>query len=173
MAGEIFIARQDTLESVKGTVEDIDTNLGTPDYAGGGTDVVAMVKALASAVTTLQSDIDSVKTAIAGIGGGLSSCIKSIQRGVKTPSNTTFTQSINTIDPNKTIVLLQDSVSAITPMENNTAEYTDETLYSSALNSLSSNSFTCKSHYMSYKWNGSSRTQYSYYSTSWQVIEFY
>lgn len=35
MAGEVFVARQDTLESVKGTVEDIDTNLGTPDYAGG------------------------------------------------------------------------------------------------------------------------------------------
>ena len=69
MAGEVFVARQDTLESVKGTVEDIDTNLGTPDYAGGGTDVVAMIGALASAVTTLQSDIDSVKTAIAGMGG--------------------------------------------------------------------------------------------------------
>ena len=37
---------------------------------GGGTDVVAMIGALASAVTTLQSDIDSVKTAIAGMGGG-------------------------------------------------------------------------------------------------------
>ena len=69
MAGEVFVARQDTLESVKGTVEDIDTNLGTPDYSGGGTDVVAMIGALASAVTTLQSDIDSVKTAIAGMGG--------------------------------------------------------------------------------------------------------
>ena len=29
MAGEIFIARQDTLEAVK-------TAVGTPDYAGGG-----------------------------------------------------------------------------------------------------------------------------------------
>lgn len=87
MAGEVFVARQDTLESVKGTVEDIDTNLGTPDYAGGGTDVVAMIGALASAVTTLQSDIDSVKTAIAGMGGsGVS--IKEYKRSGSTGTST-------------------------------------------------------------------------------------
>lgn len=62
MAGEVFVARQDTLESVKGTVEDIDTNLGTPDYAGGGTDVVAMVKALASAVTEIQTAVNNLPT---------------------------------------------------------------------------------------------------------------
>lgn len=83
MAGEVFVARQDTLESVKGTVEDIDTNLGTPDYAGGGTDVVAMIGALASAVTTLQSDIDSVKTAIAGMSDKIAT-IGSSEPKVKT-----------------------------------------------------------------------------------------
>lgn len=69
MAGEIFIAKEETSQEIKSTVEAVKKAVGTPDYAGGGTDVVAMVKALASAVTTLQSDIDSVKTAIAGMGG--------------------------------------------------------------------------------------------------------
>ena len=36
MANEVFIARQDTLESVKGTVENIDANVGTPNPSGGG-----------------------------------------------------------------------------------------------------------------------------------------
>lgn len=69
MAGEIFIAKEETSQEIKSTVEAVKKAVGTPDYAGGGTDVVAMIGALASAVTTLQSDIDSVKTAIAGMGG--------------------------------------------------------------------------------------------------------
>lgn len=41
MAGEIYIARQDTLEAVQDTVEEIDTNVNTiksalGNFAGGG-----------------------------------------------------------------------------------------------------------------------------------------
>lgn len=45
MAGEIFIARQDTLENVQGTVNDIDTN----------------IDAVSTTTTAVKSDTESIK----------------------------------------------------------------------------------------------------------------
>lgn len=97
MAGEIFIAKEETSQEIKSAVEAVKTAVGTPDYAGGGTDVVAMIGALASAVTTLQSDIDSVKTAIAGMGGG--------GVAVKTYSQTTKGSSTYTLSKPSILLL--------------------------------------------------------------------
>lgn len=93
MAGEIYIARQDTLENVQSTVNEIDANVDTANstlgkYAGGGTDsVVTELNALKQAVAALttktdglQTDVTNIKTdvgtiettveQIAGQGGG-------------------------------------------------------------------------------------------------------
>lgn len=70
MAGEIFIARQDTLEAVK-------TAVGTPDYAGGGTDVITM--------------LSEIKTLLQNSGGG----IKKVQRGTATAAGTITIEEVN------------------------------------------------------------------------------
>lgn len=36
MAGEIFIAKEETSQEIKSTVEAVKKAVGTPDYAGGG-----------------------------------------------------------------------------------------------------------------------------------------
>lgn len=101
MAGEIYIARQDTLENVQSTVNEIDANVDTANstlgnFAGGGTDsVVTELNALKQAVaalttktdglqtdvTNIKTDVGTIETAveqIASAGGG----IKRVQRGV-------------------------------------------------------------------------------------------
>lgn len=35
MAGEIFIAKEETSQEIKSAVEAVKTAVGTPDYAGG------------------------------------------------------------------------------------------------------------------------------------------
>ena len=103
MAGEIYIARQDTLENVQSTVNEIDANVDTANstlgnFAGGGTDsVVTELNALKQAVAALttktdglQTDVTNIKTdvgtiettveQIAGQGGGITSCIRHIQK---------------------------------------------------------------------------------------------
>lgn len=75
MAGEVFIARQDTLEEVK-------TAIG--DLAGGGTDVL-----------TLLSEL---KTLIQTSGGG---GVKKVQRGTATAAGTITIEAVNV---DKTVV---------------------------------------------------------------------
>ena len=89
MAGEIYIARQDTLENVQSTVNEIDANVDTANntlgnFAGGGTDsVVTELNALKEAVaalttktdglqtdiTNIKTDVGTIETTIAGMGG--------------------------------------------------------------------------------------------------------
>ena len=66
MAGEIFIARQDTLETVKGTVDGIDsgvkqTNNALGNFSGGGTDTVKTeLQTLKNSVAQLQTKVDQL-----------------------------------------------------------------------------------------------------------------
>lgn len=94
MANEIFIARQDTLENVQATVNEIDANVDTANstlgnFAGGGTDsVVTELNALKQAVAALttktdglQENVTDIETVVNQIAsGGSSSVIRRIQK---------------------------------------------------------------------------------------------
>ena len=73
MAGEIYIARQDTLENVQSTVNEIDANVDTANstlgnFAGGGTDsVVTELNALKDAVAALTTKTDGLQTDVTNI----------------------------------------------------------------------------------------------------------
>ena len=58
MGEKVFVASEETLQIVKGTVEDIDTNLGTPDFEAGDTDVVALLKEIKTAVSVKEPYIE-------------------------------------------------------------------------------------------------------------------
>lgn len=70
MAGEIFIARQDTLETVKGTVDGIDSgvkqaNNALGNFSGGGTDTVKTeLETLKNNMAQLKQDVTSLKTIV-------------------------------------------------------------------------------------------------------------
>lgn len=70
MAGEVFIARQDTLETVKGTVDGIDSgvkqaNNALGNFSGGGTDTVKTeFQTLKDSVAQLKQDVTSLKTIV-------------------------------------------------------------------------------------------------------------
>lgn len=70
MAGEVFIARQDTLETVKGTVDGIDSgvkqaNNALGNFAGGGTDTVKTeLQTLKDNMAQLKQDVTSLKTIV-------------------------------------------------------------------------------------------------------------
>lgn len=70
MAGEIFIARQDTLETVKGTVDGIDsgvkqTNNALGNFAGGGTSTVKTeLETLKNNMAQLQTKVDQLQTKV-------------------------------------------------------------------------------------------------------------
>ncbi len=66
MAGEVFIARQDTLETVKGTVDGIDsgvkqTNNALGNFSGGGTDTVKTeLETMKNNMAQLQTKVDQL-----------------------------------------------------------------------------------------------------------------
>lgn len=70
MAGEVFIARQDTLETVKGTVDGIDSgvkqaNNALGNFSDGGTDTVKTeLQTLKDSVAQLKQDVTSLKTIV-------------------------------------------------------------------------------------------------------------
>lgn len=74
MAGEIYIARQDTLEAVQGTVEGIDTKADTTintlgNFAGGGIEdtVAAKLEALTGNVAQLQETVNTLINSGSGV----------------------------------------------------------------------------------------------------------
>ena len=80
MAGEVFIARQDTLEAVKGTVDGIDSgvkqaNNALGNFSGGGTDTVKTeLQTLKDSVAQLQTKSDQLQSLIEQLmnkGGGI------------------------------------------------------------------------------------------------------
>ena len=79
MAGEVFIARQDTLETVKGTVDGIDsgvkqTNNALGNFSGGGTDTVKTeLQTLKDNMAQLQTKSDQLQSLVEQLmnkGGG-------------------------------------------------------------------------------------------------------
>ena len=79
MAGEVFIARQDTLEAVKGTVDGIDsgvkqTNNALGNFSGGGTDTVKTeLETLKNNMAQLQTKSEQLESKVDQLlskGGG-------------------------------------------------------------------------------------------------------
>ena len=58
MGEKVFVASEETLQSVKGTAEEIKTNLGTPDFEAGDTDAVALLKEIKTAVSVKEPYIE-------------------------------------------------------------------------------------------------------------------
>lgn len=58
MGEKVFVASEETLQSVKGTAEEIKTNLGTPDFEAGDTDVVALLKEIKTAASVKEPYIE-------------------------------------------------------------------------------------------------------------------
>ena len=58
MGEKVFVASEETLQSVKGTAEEIKTNLGTPDFEAGDTDVVALLKEIKTATSVKEPYIE-------------------------------------------------------------------------------------------------------------------
>ena len=176
MAGEIFIARQDTLETVKGTVDGIDsgvkqTNNALGNFSGGGTDTVKTeFQTLKDSVAQLQTKVDQLLSK----GGGLTSCVKSVQRGI------IKSQEVTTKDPELDLKYAFINIQPINP------DKSILLLYSSAVNDVSSSGAILEK---AYPVNGRiySPTQLVIYATlhddtkndyyirklCWQVIEFY
>lgn len=80
MAGEVFIARQDTLETVKGTVDGIDsgvkqTNNALGNFSGGGTDTVKTeLETMKNNMAQLQTKVDQLQSLVEQLmnkGGGI------------------------------------------------------------------------------------------------------
>ena len=176
MAGEVFIARQDTLETVKGTVDGIDSgvkqaNNALGNFSGGGTDTVKTeLQTLKDSVAQLQTKVDQLLSK----GGGLTSCVKSVQRGI------IKSQEVTTKDPELGLKYAFINIQPINP------DKSILLLYSSAVNDVSSSGATLEK---AYPVNGRiySPTQLVIYATlyddtmndyyirtlCWQVIEFY
>ena len=176
MAGEVFIARQDTLEAVKGTVDGIDsgvkqTNNALGNFSGGGTDTVKKeLQTLKDSVAQLQTKVDQLLSK----GGGLTSCVKSVQRGL------IKSQEVTTNDPESDLKYAFINIQPINP------DKSILLLYSSTVNYVSSSGATKQE---AYPVNGRiySPTQLVIYPTlydntgrdyyieklCWQVIEFY
>ena len=96
MAGEIFIARQDTLEAVQGTVEGIDTKADTTintlgNFAGGGIEdtVAERLAALTGSVAQLQETVNTLINS----GGGVNFKYTYLETPNTTSAEQTYTIS--------------------------------------------------------------------------------
>ena len=67
MGEKVFVASEETLQIVKGTVEDIDTNLGTPDFGAGDTDVVALLKEIKTATSVKEPYIEETYDSVGNL----------------------------------------------------------------------------------------------------------
>lgn len=170
MAGEKFIALEQTSQEIKTTVEGVNTSVTELKEDVGdsaGTDLVARVANLATQVSNLQT---AVNTLMNNAGGA----VKSIQRGTYTFTNgDNKTINISTVNASKCIVILNSSLVGA-------SGYTSKTrrlpAYISYLVGMTNSSITISSNYATYAdyYSSSSEvTEYEYGTVSYQVIEFY
>lgn len=136
MGDKIYVAKQDTLEAVQLTVNETKTTIGNIDDPAGEDTMVGLIKSIPETVPT--GAVKSVQFGTGKIAGGGSAEIK------------TANITINTVNPQKCIVLIYTSVSSGYDKSYGMGCYVE---------SLTSNQLTIKV-----------GIQMTY---SWQVIEFY
>lgn len=136
MGDKIYVAKQDTLEAVQLTVNETKTTIGNIDDPAGKDTVVSLIKSIPETVPT--------------------GAVKSVQFGTGKIADGNYTEiktaniTINTVNPQKCIVLIYTSVSSGYDKSYGMGCYVE---------SLTSNQLTIKV-----------GVQMTY---SWQVIEFY
>ena len=118
-------------------------------------------------IININTNIQDIESKLSAIGGGLSSCIKSITFGTKRPDSSTFTVSVPNINVNKTIVLLRDNYSSYIG-----SDFTNYVVQSYCT-SKTSTKITINSGYYYYQKSASGNTTRSYSTTEYQIIEFY
>lgn len=169
MAGEKFVALEETSQEIKTTVEGVSTSvteLKEDVGDGAGTDLVARVANLATQVSNLQTVVE----ALASSGGA----VKSIQRGTYTfTSKDNKTINISTVNASKCIVILNSQLVGASGYTTGTRQLPS---YNSYLVKMTNSSITISSNYATYaEYYSSSRETngYKYGTVSYQVIEFY
>lgn len=136
MGDKIYVAKQDTLEAVQLTVNETKTTIGNIDDPAGEDTMVGLIKSIPETVPT--------------------GAVKSVQFGTGKIADGSYTEiktaniTINTVNPQKCIVLIYTSVSSGYDKSYGMGCYVE---------SLTSNQLTIKV-----------GVQMTY---SWQVIEFY
>ena len=136
MGDKIYVAKQDTLEAVQLTVNETKTTIGNIDDPAGEDTMVGLIKSIPETVPT--------------------GAVKSVQFGTGKIADGNYTEiktaniTINTVNPQKCIVLIYTSVSIGYDKSYGMGCYVE---------SLTSNQLTIKV-----------GVQMTY---SWQVIEFY
>lgn len=136
MGEKIYVAKQDTLEAVQLTVNETKTTIGNIDDPAGEDTMVGLIKSIPETVPT--GAVKSVQFGTGKIPDGSYSELK------------TANITINTVNPQKCIVLIYTSVSSGYDKSYGMGCYVE---------SLTSNQLTIKV-----------GVQMTY---SWQVIEFY
>ena len=163
MAGEIFIALEDTSQAIKTAVEETKTEVESVGTAvteikedvgdGAGTDLVTRV-------ANLEAKID----ALASGGGGISSCIRHIQRGTITIEVGDKTASVTLsgfTDLSKMVVLLYGTAIIEQTVISTNKLYASKSAY---VESLTKTALNIALDTVIYKGNS---------NFSYQVIEFY
>ena len=116
----------------------------------------------------LGDDITAVQNALTNIlQGGNVPIVKSVQRGINTSNSTSGTVTISTVNPEKSIVLIDATANSLTNDDGTCA------VAGARSGELTSNSFTYAKGYMRKKQSYPYDDIYIYPSFSWQVIEFY
>lgn len=98
---------------------------------------------LKDSVAQLQTKVDQLLSK----GGGLTSCVKSVQRGIINTSTTT-TVKLNSINPNKCIVILNSEYSGISEESSSKDHYVNQ----SYIQSLTSTSLTISKKSAVWRW---------------------
>ena len=144
---EVEVLLIEFMNEVNNTLTSFKSEINTM-LTGFTNDVDSDMVSLSNDIATVKSSISTMNTTVGNLGGA----VKSVQRGVAKTNGSGLTININTVNPNKCLVVLNASTS---------------NSYLPMLRSITSNTLT-----VSEVGNFSSGEFYSY-DFSWQVIEFY
>ena len=145
----------------------VKNNTGLEEISQSVANVENISTEIQNNIININTNIQNIEAKLATIEGGLSSCIKSITFGTKTPDSGTFTVSVPNINVNKTIVLLRDDYSSY--IGSDFKNYVKQ----SYCTSKTSTKITINSGYYYYQSSASGNTRSGYSTTQYQIIEFY
>lgn len=168
------------LETNEGKIDEISTDVG---FVGTSVATVQStsdeIKALiGTEIATQLSALEAnVISAMSGGNSGLTSCIKSIQRGSYTfTSSSNATITIKSVDPNKTVVLLNTDMTCVTGYPGSDYSSSYGYVYTSQLSSISNTSIVltpARYRYYASSSGATASSESGYCTVYYQVVEFY
>ena len=186
----IDVAKESSISNLfttLGTINDkIDTLDGVADniYAKVDTEVASVVSNTATNNTASKTGTLSQKESYAigllenttyglnaiksALGSSSSGAVKSVQRGVLSPTSTSANISISAVTPTKCLVLLDNGIVGYGTRGSSSST---TTIYGATVTSLDSTKLTISTPY--YRYDSGCSYGYTYYKVGWQVIEFY